>query len=289
MNLIHYVRQRFHPLFFLRKIAAGRGLLKFLDRPVWLQIPGISFPVRGRQITHRFSYAVDGFQEPGMVAFMQACLQLIPVQEFWDVGANIGYYSWLVRSIKPDTRIVMFEPYRPNQELIRRTLAQLRQSPSGDDSVTVIESAVSDRNGSALMNADTISGTTSSLEPGETFEQRHWKTKPTPVQTTLVTLDLQHHNRGEGPVDMIKIDVEGHEAAALRGARFLISVEQPIVLIECFHPGHSCTAVLEKAGYRIIDLDRLSTDPDATSTNFGCIPPRFQDLLPQLMQLSLKV
>jgi hypothetical protein len=76
------------------------------------------------------------------------------------------------------------------------------------------------------------------------------------VGISLITIDDERSRRPR--VDLLKNDVEGHEAAVLRGAQQSISSAQPVLFIECFHPGHACLQALETRGYRFVDGDRLT-------------------------------
>ena len=43
-------------------------------------------------------------------------------KSFWDVGANIGYYSLLISSLLPDSKIIAFEPFTKNINLLIHTI-----------------------------------------------------------------------------------------------------------------------------------------------------------------------
>ena len=116
------LRERFHPLYYARKSAVGRFVLRLVDLPVWLSIPAISFRVRGRLVTHGLAFAAIGSQEPGSEALALVCIDRLELESFWDVGANIGYYTWLLKSASLGLGAVMFEASPANAELIRATL-----------------------------------------------------------------------------------------------------------------------------------------------------------------------
>jgi hypothetical protein len=84
------IRERFRPLFWLRKNAIARNVLQLVDREVWLTIPRVNFKVRGRLITHGTTFALGGYaQEIHPEALALACVSNLEIHSFWDVGANI--------------------------------------------------------------------------------------------------------------------------------------------------------------------------------------------------------
>ena len=70
------------------------------------------------------------------------------------------------------------------------------------------------------------------------------------VAIQKITLDALALSR----VDLIKIDIEGMEFAALEGARQLVEKHHPILLIEAIKAGReSLRAWLEQRGYKVLD------------------------------------
>src|SRR5271168_4752232 len=92
------IREKFHPLFYARKFALGRYVIRLVDRPIWMSIPEVHFKIRGRLITHGLAFAATGSQERNPEALALTCVRQLRPRSFWDVGANIGYYSWLLKS-----------------------------------------------------------------------------------------------------------------------------------------------------------------------------------------------
>jgi FkbM family methyltransferase len=174
-----------------------------------------------------------------------------------------------LKSAVPDLHAILFEPFLPNVEFIRATAQHAVL-----DGIEVIVAAVSDQTGQGTLKTNPLSGATSSLEVNdETFEEMHWGTASGWQETLLTSID-ETRSRHE-PVDFIKIDVEGHEGAVLRGAAQTIASDQPILFIECCHPGKPCLVPLQQQGYRVVDADRLTLDPHPDSTNFFAFPQRF--------------
>lgn len=134
-----------------------------------------------------------------------------------DVGANIGYYCLMFcRAIGPTGRIVAVEPSPENLPLLE--LAIRRNGMT--DRVEVVSCAVGDEPGVVGLGSGTNSGVLKAANDA-------------PFRVRLDTLD----NLIQGPIDMLKIDVEGFEAFALRGAKRILREQRPTLFIE-IHPAH---------------------------------------------------
>jgi FkbM family methyltransferase len=267
---LQQLREHFHPLYYARKSATGRRMIRLVDLPVWFSVRDVGFKVRGRLITHGLVLAAVGSQEPESKALALACIDRLKLESFWDVGANIGYYTWLLKSSSPELRAVLFEASPANAEFVRATLKR-NYLPE----VELIAAGASDCPGEGYLRVDSLAGTTSTLDPSTemTFEEQHWGVPSGKTLIPLVTIDDERSRRQK--VDFLKVDVEGHEAAVLRGAQRTITSDQPVLFIECFHPEHACLADLEREGYRFVDADRLKPQIDSETTNYFGFPPRF--------------
>jgi FkbM family methyltransferase len=193
----------------------------------------------------------------------------------WDVGANFGYYGFLLKTLRPNARVVMFEPDPANVSLVRRTLADALI-----DGIELLPVAVSDSSREAIFHADPVAGTTGTLEcECESFSQRHWgRTQPIVVRTLALDdlLPKAEH------LDLLKIDVEGHEERVVQGASKTFVRHRPIVVYECFHGGNEISEQLETLDYLVLDADRRCA-PAEYSTNFVAIPSRYLNRQRDLM------
>jgi FkbM family methyltransferase len=152
-NLIQRIRQEFHPLFHARKSAFGRMVIRLLNQPAWLTVQGVNFKVRGRLLTHGLAFAVIGSQEENPEALITACMRHLRLRSFRDVGANIGHYTLLMKTVDPQIETVLIEPLPTNQALIRDTLKRNTLQKT-----TLIPAAVSDGSGDGIINADSMAG-----------------------------------------------------------------------------------------------------------------------------------
>jgi FkbM family methyltransferase len=141
---------------------------------------------------------------------------------FYDVGANIGFFSLIAaRRVGPQGRVYAFEPVPDNAAAIARS-ARL----NGFDAVNVLNVAVGSSNGrTELMLARHIGGATiASVGPPPDVCGR--------IGVDLVTLDVAITQHGLRPPTLVKVDVEGAELDVLRGLPATLLRHRPTVLYE---------------------------------------------------------
>ena len=79
-EIIRTIRKRFHPLFYACKYAIGRFAIRILDRPAWLSVECVKFPVRGRIVTHGLAFGITGSQEKTSEAWRSCYGKRLPRQ-----------------------------------------------------------------------------------------------------------------------------------------------------------------------------------------------------------------
>ncbi|WP_328581139.1 FkbM family methyltransferase [Streptomyces sp. NBC_00370] len=140
-----------------------------------------------------------------------------------DVGAHVGYYAMIAALSSPKAKVHAFEPVPP----IHARLA-VNHRANAIKNLELHQKGVSDHTGFADINIRfplaSLLSTGSSLEG---FDKPLASAFTTRIQ--LVTLD---ETLGNTPVDLIKIDVEGHEPSVLDGARHLIKRDRPVIILE---------------------------------------------------------
>lgn len=146
----------------------------------------------------------------------QAFIDVIKTaQVFVDCGAEYGFYTRLALKHGPsNVRVIAFEPDPVRYGMLDGALG---------DRVTVVNTALSLIAGHVTVRKP-APGVSLSFEgllhnEGEQFT----------VETTSLDAYLQ------GPVDVIKMDIEGAETLALFGAQELLRRYHPVLFVE-FHP-----------------------------------------------------
>jgi FkbM family methyltransferase len=155
-----------------------------------------------------------------------------------DIGAYTGIYSLIAAAANPNIRVVAFEPSPTTfGRLITNIIAN-----RADARIAPVNFGASSRSGHLDL---LLHGGVYVMSSGESLEQsihsRAWATKR--VQTVSadeilidwklfypsdLTLSLDNHS----VVDLIKIDVEGHEESTLEGLKRVIARDKPTMFIE---------------------------------------------------------
>lgn len=140
--------------------------------------------------------------EHAQIQYLLACAAQIQPQVFLDIGAHAALYSLVVKSHFPAIEVHAYEPDRINLCQLYANLFVNRLSKD----IQVHEHGISDRAGFAAFEtseANSSRGTRRITESGK-------------EQIPIYPLDDVF--AGNGQTLLIKIDVEGHEEAAIRGA-----------------------------------------------------------------------
>jgi len=160
-----------------------------------------------------------------------------PGDHIVDVGAHMGNHSiyWGLAG----RRVTAFEPNPPVNELLRANVAR-----------NDLGAAVDVR--SMAVGRSRASGTLSQVDPsnlGSTVLQ------PGEGEISITTLD----EADLGPLALLKIDVEGHEADVLLGARQTIARWRPYIVAEELAGHQEVDDLIRELGYRRLPVDLAST------------------------------
>lgn len=192
-----------------------------------------------------------------------------------DVGANIGWYTVHAALQDPAARVIAIEPIPRSFDYLTEAIAR-----NALTNVTAINAAAAAEPGSLTLYVDGgISGAASAApSTGEAGLDA--------IKCDAVTLDSVVAEHG-GRADVLKLDIEGAELFALRGAASVLSTQRPIVFAEMlrklakpfgYHPneiielmrGHGYDCYRAEAG-RLIRF--ASMDEETVETNFYFLHP----------------
>lgn len=160
---------------------------------------------------------------------------------FVDIGANAGIYSfWAHRCMEGQGRILAVEP---DPEMRRRI--EFNLATNGLTDIELLPVAVSDHEGVADLHVNPRQRGTNTLERAEAERAGGGRVTIRVPVTTLLALMQE---RGLGRIDVLKIDIEGHEPPVLR--HFLTHAP------EAMWPGAVISEFKEETAGDILDILR---------------------------------
>ncbi len=147
---------------------------------------------------------------------------LDPGEVFWDVGANVGYFSLVAAAAVGEAgQVLAFEPGAAALERLRENVS-LNPFPQ----IKVYNLAAADREGEAVLyRSEGIADSSASL-----FAVAAGTSGGEVCRT--VTLDGFLKQENLPPPNFLKLDVEGAELAALQGAAAILGDSRPLLLVE---------------------------------------------------------
>ena len=139
-----------------------------------------------------------------------------------DVGAHIGYFTLLFsRLVGKDGRVYAFEPNPGNYQLLKMNI-----EANECRNVIIEQKAVSDRTGTSRLKYGMICGANAGSDSCISDDSL-------PVET--VSLD-EYFGDEKVQISFLKMDIEGHELSALRGAARTIERSESMKILTEFDP-----------------------------------------------------
>jgi FkbM family methyltransferase len=237
---------RSRAILWLSAFAAPATVLRDLDSyraprllgDVTLSVHGVgSFSIRAGtdDVLH-----VMTSREPHLRSLLET--ELSSGGTFVDGGANIGFYSMLAaRQVGVTGRVLAFEMMPDTAEILRRHVAA-----NGTDCVTVLERALSDRSGDMVM---------ATVEPGLHGQASIVADeKGGRNQIGVATTTLDESTAELDRIDLMKLDLEGAEYLALRGATATLA-RTACLVFESNNRDERIFAVLDAARFSVERLD----------------------------------
>lgn len=164
-----------------------------------------------------------GYYEPWVSNFIARCLK--PGHVALDVGANIGCHTLVMADAVGETGCVL--AFEPNPRILQRLHANLQVNRF--DRVEVFPLALGDESGEASIFAP------AETEPNQGLASMHRSNLGSGCDSVTVRvrmLDDIVRERKLERVDLIKLDVEGHELQVLKGASKTLEQFKPVLVFE---------------------------------------------------------
>ena len=183
---------------------------------------------------------------------------------FVDVGANQGEFTLFAAKRLPHGQVFSFEPMT---EMFDRLVRNVEAN--GFHNVTAVRQGLWDRATEEMIYASDVAFDDGTRNEGLGTLFPH-ATRTVPVETVhTTTLDDFVETQGIAGVDVVKIDIEGAELRAIRGAADTIARFGPTLIVEADH------GQAEAAGVGLGELyDELAASHDiAVITRSGRLQP----------------
>ncbi len=150
--------------------------------------------------------------EINVLHYIKSRLNLPPV--VFDVGANVGAYIEALRKVFDEIEIHAFEPLQAN-------FSQLKDKFNDDSKVKLIRKGIGDKKTQTTIYFNPELGSMASVYQRQ-IAHHHFEIN-TSETIELDTLDNYTAENKIQKIDFLKLDIEGHELAALQGAKNLLS------------------------------------------------------------------
>ena len=209
-------------------------------------MPVMHGPLKGKQWTTsmNYDYLTGTYLGEDEIRSMQHALAA-PGAAFYDIGANVGYFSLSVAVLFPHVNIMAFEPVEEHLRLFRQHM-----DLNDIHRIQIFPMAVAGHTGKVMFsNLGKHEGNTykkdSALVEEGVFS----------IAVDATTVD-DFVAAGNKPPSLLKIDVEGAELDVLKGAKQTLEQYHPDILLAT-HDVHiagirqACVDFLEGMGYSL--------------------------------------
>jgi FkbM family methyltransferase len=174
-----------------------------------------------------------------------------------DIGANTGMYSLVASNNNPGATVIAIEPIDINYSVLTSNIRE------NSFNIKTEKVALSDTEGTAkmFMIKDKLNYMTS------INDNRYEKNPEIAGGDEVVEVDVPmkvfsfiENKHGLGKIDLIKIDVEGHEITVLNSMMDSITKWKPTILIEIIGDDNAkvLNGMFDKLGYKYISIDEKS-------------------------------
>ncbi len=128
----------------------------------------------------------------------------------FDVGANVGEYTSAILKAFNEVEIHAFEPLKPNFD-------QLIQKFGNDARIRLVQKGIGEKSGKSTIHYNPEVGSMASVYQRKL--QHHQIEFNTTEAIEIETISNYCSEKKITEIDFLKLDIEGHELAALKGAQ----------------------------------------------------------------------
>jgi FkbM family methyltransferase len=216
-----------------------------------------------------------GNHETEVQEFLASVLR--PGMVYYDAGANVGFFATIAaRLVGPMGKVICFEPLPENARQIQHN-ARL----NGFSNIVVRCEALGSSNRTEIFHTSAEPTWGMLVTVGKLPEKASGQ-----ISVQVRTLDSLCDD-GLARPDVIKMDIEGAEADALRGAMAMLAVKRPVMVIELHRTNAAVLSVLRQLEYdaSVLGQDVPVQDVD-WDANIVAVPRERLELLESAIKVS---
>ena len=216
------------------RIFARRRLYKFHKFLYYLSL-------RGLGILNWENPTISGEER-----FVRKVLSKYPMKTVFDIGANVGKYSLLLRKCFPEADIYAFEPHP-------ETFLKLNENTS-NQSTQLFNLGFGNQPGELeIFDYKNSGGSSHASLYEEVISEMREGGQPASFKVNIDTLNNFLINSNIDQIDLLKIDTEGNELSILEGASEFISQGKINIIQFEFNDTNIVSRVFFRDFYKILD------------------------------------
>lgn len=206
--------------------------------------------------------ALTGRFDPTIPGILESLLQ--PNDCVMDIGANVGYVSCRLLHRNRSCRVASIEPLQKVYDLLAINTASIGGSRS-----QCIKAAVSDKGGVGHMHMDARNLGASHLGAADAPAAPH---APTAIEVEMIPGEEAFRRTGFDTLNLVKIDVEGHESQVLHSLKPVLEKHRPrAIVFECHGAvaaDHEIVRLFADIGYHVHGITK-----SLNAWSFTTLPP----------------
>lgn len=248
-SLISSSKDEFKPLINFSAVSNTKLLGKISRYPLrilpgTMTVPILQGPLRGKRWiigSQRHAFWLGSY-EPHMQKLIAQ--ELKPGGVFYDVGANVGFYSLLGSLLVRSGKVFAFEPLPSNVAYLYKHLVL-----NSVANVEVFELAICDSVGASFFQQEGTGAMGHLHADGS-------------LRVNTATLDSLLQQQRIAPPDYIKMDIEGAEPKALLGAKLCFQKHRPVVFLATHgkEVHKECWDILRSWNFDLRVVEQMSED-----------------------------
>jgi FkbM family methyltransferase len=221
LSRMEFVRAVMASAEFREQLTAIDPLTKYRDVDLLIPIDGRHFRVPASDLSLVPHLLAHRSWEPHITSYLRR--ELRPADVVVDAGANLGYFTVMCAPLV--ARVVAFEPVATNHRYCAANVAL-----GAFDNVEVLRCGLWSDNTTLYVKSEAASVMTAAI----THEDNAAALEP--IRAVSLDAMIASAELALPRLDVVKMDVEGAEVAALRGMRDTIARLRPRVIMEVNRP-----------------------------------------------------